>query len=351
MSRRGEEIVRPLHEVERVGERPAILRDGQREHQPLPDPLHCVERANIGRGSGLHLLAIALLVGGCSWLVNTDDLVGGGGDGGQTCSKDFRTDSNNCGGCGHSCLGGACMASACQPVTIAKDQMGPLGIAVSATQVFWVNRGRPALWRAEKDGKDPRRVDAAPEDGISDPFDIAVENDTVYWTELTQNIVFSKPLGGGPKDATVPGPGTAGYLAVEGGKVVLADHRPGGGIVINRMVLYPEMDTVSGLAVLEGAVFWARQSARKIMSGSLTSASQSTIVDTNGVVNGVAADGKTVYWVEDGLRVMRANRESGTMKTLYTATVPFGESDIAVDETAVYWTENATGLVRRLAKP
>jgi hypothetical protein len=327
---------------------PAILRE--REHQPLPDPLHCVERANIRWVSGLHLLAVVLLVAGCSWLVNTDDLVGGGGDGGQTCSKDFRTDSNNCGGCGHSCLGGACMASACQPVTIAKDQMGPLGIAVSATQVFWVNRGRPALWRAAKDGKDQRRVDVG-EDGISDPFDIAVENETVYWTELTPNIVFSKPLAGGPKDATVPGPGTAGYLAVEGGNVVLADHRPGFGIVLNRRVLYPELDTVSGLALLDTAVFWARQSARKIMAGSLTGAPASTIVDTNGIVNGVAADEKNVYWAEDGLRIMRGQQDNGMVKTLYTAAAPFGESDVAVDDTAIYWTESATGLVRRLAKP
>lgn len=57
-------------------------------------------------------------------------------------------DPNNCGACGHSCLGGACARGQCQPVVLAENQtlehdpLVPDAIAVDATHVTWVTGSR-----------------------------------------------------------------------------------------------------------------------------------------------------------------------------------------------------------------
>jgi len=72
---------------------------------------------------------------------------GGGGGSSTTCSgtqttcpggcADLSTDGNNCGACGHSCLGGMCTNKTCLPVTMAHLTMtGAVGLALNSTTVF-----------------------------------------------------------------------------------------------------------------------------------------------------------------------------------------------------------------------
>lgn len=54
------------------------------------------------------------------------------------CEVNLTNDGNNCNACGHSCLGGACSASACQPVVLATAaSLGP--VAVRAGTVYYAN--------------------------------------------------------------------------------------------------------------------------------------------------------------------------------------------------------------------
>jgi hypothetical protein len=61
--------------------------------------------------------------GGCSGLVC----------GGQCVPNDV----DNCGACGHSCLGGACDAGVCQPVTLAATPNSAYYIAIDTNNVYW----------------------------------------------------------------------------------------------------------------------------------------------------------------------------------------------------------------------
>jgi hypothetical protein len=56
--------------------------------------------------------------------------------GGAACVT-LDTDSNNCGACGHTCFGGACVAGACQPVVLLDNIADPVTIAVDSQNVYF----------------------------------------------------------------------------------------------------------------------------------------------------------------------------------------------------------------------
>jgi hypothetical protein len=48
---------------------------------------------------------------------------------------------------------------------------------------------------------------------------------------------------------------------------------------------------------------------------------------------------------------MRFDFATRQEQELYDAGAPFGDGDVAVDDEAVYWTESANGVVKRIRKP
>jgi hypothetical protein len=59
---------------------------------------------------------------------------------------DTNTDPNNCGACGHNCLGGACVAGQCQPVILSANQSQPTFLTLdgdsTSESTFRRKRGR-----------------------------------------------------------------------------------------------------------------------------------------------------------------------------------------------------------------
>lgn len=56
----------------------------------------------------------------------------------DTCAS--SDDPHNCGTCGHDCLGGACRAGVCQPVTLARGEEIH-DLAIGETDAYWINEG------------------------------------------------------------------------------------------------------------------------------------------------------------------------------------------------------------------
>ena len=63
---------------------------------------------------------------------------------GATC-VDTKTDAKNCGTCGHDCLGGACSAGKCLPITLATGQNTANSVAVDVDRVYWTRGGTNAV--------------------------------------------------------------------------------------------------------------------------------------------------------------------------------------------------------------
>ncbi len=122
-----------------------------------------------------------------------------------TCSGacvDGDTDPANCGACGHDCLGGACSAGACQPITLATGQIMPMCMAMNATGVYWTNNGtvmpgpgNGSVMGVALDGTHLTTLATG-----DSPYGIAVDAQYAYWTDADDSILWRSPLDGGGVD-------------------------------------------------------------------------------------------------------------------------------------------------------
>jgi hypothetical protein len=128
------------------------------------------------------------------------------------------SDANNCGACGHSCLGGACTDGKCAPIVLASGQgdsasgvpwypytsdigdplQGPDRIAVDESHVYWLNL-RGEVMRVPLSGGKVERV-ASTKPG---PAWIALDAQFVYFSTLGAEI-FRVPKAGGTPVLLVP---------------------------------------------------------------------------------------------------------------------------------------------------
>src|SRR5262245_59639099 len=96
---------------------------------------------------------------------------------------------------------------------LARDQAGPIGIAVDETHVYWNNigdagwaSGEGSIWKVAKDGGIPELLADR-----QAPFDLAVAGDFVYWARGASNTVA-----GGPAIVKVPKAGGDLVIVAEG---------------------------------------------------------------------------------------------------------------------------------------
>ena len=150
----------------------------------------------------------------------------------------------------------------------------PVGIAVdtAGSKVYWTaSSGK--IKRANLNGSGSETV----LQDLSDPTDIAVSNGFIYWTE--------------------------------GGNSIRRVNMSGQKIVIDVAV---NLDTVGGLAVGGGKVYWTEQtgaSSGTVNGSNLNGTNFGTLASTLSVPMGVAVDtaGSKLYWTSSSGKVKRAN--------------------------------------------
>jgi hypothetical protein len=231
-----------------------------------------------------------------------------------------------------------------------------VGLAVAGDTIYWVNRQPRAqgLFKAPKDRPgEPARLDE-PGD-IMDPTDVAADGTHAYWIDNGLRQVFRKPHAGGPRTSVMTASTGGRFLALEAGEIYFTDAGGRFGNVVSRVNLYAEMEALAGIAAWKGDgetwVFWARATSAQIVYGSSRGGmAPRFVVDTGGAPSGIAVDGASLFWIAGGRRLLRAPRLGGKVVTLHEAAEPFGEGDVAVDATHVYWSERLAGRIRRMAK-
>lgn len=255
-----------------------------------------------------------------------------------------------------------------QPIDLSTKQMRPWSIAVDEDSVYWTNRGDGKICKVPKEGGE---VVVLAERGVeSAPCGIAVDNTTVYWAERTANKVCKVSKEGGTVVELATDLGGPFGIAVDDEYVYWTEHDSG------RLQRIPKeggenITLASGLAAAANGyylltlddeyVYWSERSGKDAGRILKIPKEGGTVVELATKLIGwigVAVDDEYVYWTESTDltggprtygRVCRIPKEGGTFKVLAAGQdSPVG---IAVDETYVFWGEYVIpGRVRRMLK-
>jgi hypothetical protein len=185
----------------------------------------------------------------------------------------LKNDPQNCGACGHSCLGGVCDLGTCQPKTVATGQSRLNQMATDGAHLYWSGTltGSAPYYvaRARVDGSGTVKVIAANEQSAGA---LAVTPDKVFWNAKGQLRSCDIPdCIGGPLNAIsgATSNGVNGDILYEPGKK---------------------------------ALYWSRGATYNTKDGTLYSlasgALSPTVVGTNPSNPGaLVSDASNVYWI------------------------------------------------------
>jgi sugar lactone lactonase YvrE len=356
-------------------------------------------------GQVLLTLGAVVALGACVDLKGLGGAAGGEADAspplseGGLCNGDLTRDPRNCGLCGHDCLGGDCVASACMPVILASGQATPEAIAVDPTTstVYWTNLGDGTVI-ALRAGGGPRAVATGQPGprGIAvhagsvyftnlnggtvmviessgprelaktdaEPYDLAVTDANVYWVARGGSTVARAATTGGasttiasaqPSPLAITADARGATWVVEGtaangysdgavwqatgtspARALATVQRPRGIAAVDSTIY------VTSYAA-DGAVFAYDEATSKLTK--VASAQQQPL--------GIAADQQNIYWLDEhpGGTVMALSRTDSSAAPRVLASNQSSPHAIAVDATSLYWTNAGDGTVMRLAKP
>ena len=335
------------------------------------------------RGVEIALVLLAWALGGCA---DTDGLAGGGRDDDDavvsprqsrsgekpsnpgpsgtpesTCEAgkvacddvcvDLSSDAENCGRCGHGCLGGACQTGMCQPVTLATDLAGPQGLAIGPDGVYVTLLSGGAVVRIPKDGGTPAVVS----NDTQSPWGIALAIDgdkttRVIWGETrgsSSNIVFHDPAASTTKKTLVGSDvwqvavsGSLAFWATSSTSAGSVERCPTTGCNGSPFVVIPSAPKVFGLVATGGQVaFGLRDSYGVVRRASTGGNGVTTLISALDSPKSLATDGANVYAAVSGSNVIArcplTGCALGQQKAIAIADNPHS---VASDGKNVYWT-------------
>jgi sugar lactone lactonase YvrE len=304
----------------------------------------------------------------CSLLTPLDDL-GGAGDAAPEvaadagCSPDLATDGNNCGSCGHSCLGGDCSGGVCQPVVMASGQANAVAIAVGGGYVYWTEYGAGAVRRCPVTGCGASPETVATVSG-SYTMGLAIDATDAYFSaKVAANpslgSVYRVPLDGSAQPTELAtNLDHPVWMAIDSANVYWADwgdgrlmYCPLGVACASPTVVYtqtggPNMGP-NGLVSTGAALLWVSDdgNARRCTIASCTT--PTVLASGLNAPTAIAVDATTAYWTNQGAAsVMKCLISGcGNSPSLVASNEP-GAYAVAVDASGIYWTQGTGGLVR-----
>jgi len=295
------------------------------------------------------------------------------------CSPNLETDPDNCGRCGHSCLGGQCIAGTCQPKPVSSPQTltgVPNFLVVAGGKVFWTQGGQAGdygAFYATSSGGDAFSVTVDPLSTLG--WGIQTDGVAVYFVSIGQGV-FVCPFPGcgpdagirtvantnavsGPIPWTISGIGlgsgviyvTSNYaVGTNSGFLTRCDH-PGDAASCTN-VLPNQEPTTNSPVVVDGGVLLAFEGA-SFAGGSIATCPATGACGTNLYLDQMVtspqyltADTTRAYWTEwtgqsdAGVtlgRVMGCVRGNCPLTALIYASDQAKPEGIATDGVYVYW--------------
>jgi hypothetical protein len=251
------------------------------------------------------------------------------------------------------------------PFVLFEDELLPTGIALHGDELCFVGGVEPrGLYCGPRDGGNTHRIsDDDDEPWLDDAFDLAFEGDYVFWSNGKNNQVVRRKLSGGQPVEYFDGGGHIAYISMHDGRVFATNYGQAGGVEGHIIVgprgavgsdsqlIYPGEPRAAGVAIVNSTVFWGTSEPNQLAFGPDEGNAHITRVNADGPVTGVAVDSeKNAYFIAGDQRIQHLRPSSDTPELLHSADEPFGTSDIALDDSWIYWSEREHGRVMRMRR-
>jgi hypothetical protein len=270
-----------------------------------------------------------------------------GAGGAPACpGADVMTDRLNCGRCNHDCLGGACVAGACQPVAVAVTQgiLFPDLLAIDANWVYWVIQQGSTyeiLFRGVHDLPNATTGSLGSVDGITA---LAAAGGYVGWTTST-------PVDGGSAAAAsalqaqgspIPislyqGTGFIGPMLGHGPYFSFANPAGLVTVVPSGMPIVAVGPNIGSIAADSGHVYWLVYTGDLVAGDQLGMGGKTLLTDVGARYLATSNGDPNLYWIlQAGLdgSIRMAPKTGGTAITIGNPTLI--AMSVAVDAEAVY---------------
>jgi hypothetical protein len=267
---------------------------------------------------------------------------------------DTTTDGQNCGACGHSCLGGACTAGVCKPVKLASNgTSGAQVLAIDSTYVYF--SAPKEIARVAKSGGAVEQVVPTTSAATS----MAINGGVIYW--VGQSSLYSAPVAGASAPTFLYASISPLSIAVDANNVYWGEHggsvhqapKNGAGPVLT---LASNLVAPSCVLVDATSVYWVNDDVPiagvfRATIGVANSGALLPGVDTNGLFDphSLVLDDSGRLWFTSTV----AGAEDGG--TLHIAPIDGGPETIvgpvlwdenaARNSGAIYYSTNSTGQV------
>ncbi|MGZ3442399.1 MAG: hypothetical protein ACXVDD_22920 [Polyangia bacterium] len=266
----------------------------------------------------------------------------------------LANDPRNCGSCGHDCLGGACSGGHCQPMVVASLQDPPYGVAVDANNVYFSRTSglQRGVTRQPLAGGAPITIYSS---NVTSILGLAVAGGTLIVDDSYLHLA-TLPVPGGAASLT-PGYDTSlNLFCADSAHVYYAT----GADLVLRSIALP----LSGSSTPTDVGTLTAQAATALASDGTTLyfATAGTI---GGItlptgtpqlfgnianINGLAVDGNTLWASTAAGTILTLARSGNVISVVDSISGQATPIAIAVDSSAVYWTNQADATVMRVAR-
>lgn len=300
------------------------------------------------------IIASTLLVACAAPAATPNPDAGSQTDAGLQCTAlDVERDPDNCGECGHSCLGAACRQSRCDMQVIAQGEVFPAALATDGRYVYWVDRSAGSTGTVRR--LDKTQLGLAPvtlASNQNDATDLAVSPTALYWVASTDGMVMTMPLAGGTASVVAIHQAQPSYLALSVDFLVWVNHgdqQTQGSVMKQSLSGGPAIRIASDFGIgriAANATTAVYSTQYDIWAVPLAGGAPQQFA--SGSVNDLAMDDSYVYWTTaDG--VFRKAITVGRVELLYAGYA----AALAVDDAHIYFvavqTTSNTSDIRRVS--
>jgi hypothetical protein len=230
---------------------------------------------------------------------------------------DITSDTDHCGACDHGCLGGDCVASACQVIQVSdgmdtSTSPGNGFLSIGPESIYYGYRSTPSgdFLLAHKDGTGT--VCIACDEG--EPRETAASDSWVFWVDVGMDELRRAPLDGST------------YTALWSGQVG------------------------SPVTVDDTYVYWWDDATDSVMQAEHDGTNPTQVATGQSNVVSIAAEGGWLYWI-NGSNLMELDLSSPPAVTMVSGMT--GPRSLVVDATHVYLatgTWNVDEAIRRVPR-